>query len=48
MNKFIAINNKIEGKDNLTKFFQYLSLFFASNLESSSIYKKRFYEAYCK
>lgn len=48
MNKFVALNNKIEGKDNIIKIAQYLSLFLASNLESSSLFKQRFYESYCK
>jgi hypothetical protein len=48
MNVFFLINNKIEGKDRLIKLIEYFFLFVASNVESSSEYKKKFYDTYSK
>lgn len=48
MNVIISISNSIEKKDCIIKTLQYTSLFFASMLESNSIYKLRFYDSYCR
>lgn len=48
MNKFICMNNSVDGKNNILKTIQYLTLFIASNLESNNNFKKLSLESYCK